>query len=68
MAGMEEGLPCGVEGFTPQGRGEGEILPGRLPPLCPLPQGEGSCEKETFSKSGFGFIFALDRMGGCSVL
>jgi len=34
---MGEGLPWGVEDFTPQGRGEGEILPGRLPlpPLSP---------------------------------
>jgi len=37
MAGMGEGLPCGVSSATPQGKGEGESKP--LPPhLNPLPR------------------------------
>jgi hypothetical protein len=31
------------------------------PPLYPLPQGEGSYEKGTFSKSGFGIVICTDE-------
>ena len=45
-----EGLPCGVEDFTPQGRGEGAMA-SLLPPLLhPLPPGEGrNSESISFS-------------------
>ena len=55
MAGMEEGLPCGVEGFTPQGRGEGEILPGRLPlPSVPSHKERGVVRKKHFLNRDLG--------------
>ena len=50
---MGEGLPCGVEDFTPQGRGEGEMI--RFPlPYIPSLQGRGDFEWVLFPKLVFG--------------